>query len=381
MEIQNPSFHVSLDWNDHTTAIANFGRCHAQKATGALRALEAMPWFDGCSSLDGLAFDGCSPFGAPVAFDFGRVPHCGCLCPPRMECSGPPAGQGLQKEPEGFPPGSVRTAGGYTVVPGQGPQGWSIFGPGKEMKDGPLTNVWGDPHVNESDGTRWDFTKNSNFRLPDGTLIGVQTTSQQGASVTKSLDIVNGADRASITGIDANQPKTSEISYDGYEFRNELVSSEPERDTFVLGGDGKSVQWFQERNGEMRGLVTGATVNAQGNYEQTLDKDAVYSVDPGLTPAVGSAAWGNELRSEITDDVARSAVPQDLKDAFASFVGMDHEQAQRADVATAWPSWFGGLPNSFSTLDDAFGAVHGLGLEVLSFARLSSGIRTLGLPA
>jgi hypothetical protein len=201
--------------------------------------------------------------------------------------------------------------------------------------------------------------------------------------VTKSLDIINGADRVSISGIDMNRPETSEIRHDGYQFRNELATSAPERDTFVLGGDEKRIHWFQERNGVNQGLVTGSRVNAQGNWEQTLDETKDYAVDSSLRPAVGSPAWGNELRAGLADTIAESTLPQELKDLFATFVGHDHEQAARMEEARG--SWstgrIGGLTDGFDSLDEVIAAIGSLGRELLAHAHLSSGLRPRGLVA
>ena len=103
---------------------------------------------------------------------------------PNIQFSGAPAGQGLNKNPGGgWPENSIQTAGGYTIVP-EGNASWKIFDKGAKPGDAAMTHVWGDPHVNEKDGTRWDFTKDSNFRLPDGTTIAVHTSSETGQSVT-----------------------------------------------------------------------------------------------------------------------------------------------------------------------------------------------------
>lgn len=312
----------------------------------------------------------------PCAHQQAMAPGCGCLQPPSIEACGAPAGKGLTTNPEGWPQGSVRTAGGYTVVPEGKQAAWSIFGPDQKPGDKPMTRVWGDPHVDEGDGTRWDFTKNSNFRLPDGTMIAVDTTSQTGQSVSKSLNIVNGADRVSVTGIDQNKPVTSQVSRDGYEFRNQRIAENPCRDTFVLGGDGdKNVSWFRERAGEMEGLITGSksNVDGKGSYDQVIDKGKEYFVCPNLTPPVGSAAWGNQLRSAIVD-TASTYLPKDMSKAVTAQVALD-DQVTRFQSALQeqlkglfGDNFFGGLFRLFGG-GDLFGqgsqAVGGLGNTML----------------
>src|SRR5688572_18166005 len=50
--------------------------------------------------------------------------------PPALQCAGPPPGRGLTKNVAGWPKGTIRTAGGYHVVP-EGRSNWSIFAPGQ----------------------------------------------------------------------------------------------------------------------------------------------------------------------------------------------------------------------------------------------------------
>lgn len=248
---------------------------------------------------------------------------CGCVPQPGIEFSGAPAGKGLQTNPGGgFPAGAVRTAGGYTIVPEGKDAAWSIYAPGQKPGEKPMTRIWGDPHVDEKDGTRWDFTKNSNFRLPDGTNIHVGTTSQTGQSVSASLDITNGTDRVQVSGIANNRPVTSAVTADGYLARAQLSNS---TDTFHVGGNGSTdVRWFKETNGVMEGQITGAYYDGKTNrYEQRVNKDSQYFVDPSLRPPLGSDAWGNQLRMEAVDIARRSGNPQ-YANAMAHLMEADH---------------------------------------------------------
>ena len=218
---------------------------------------------------------------------------------PGPQQSSAPAGKGLMPADD-FGPQAVRTAGGYTIVPETKDAAWSIYAPGQKPGDTPNTRVWGDPHVTEADGTRWDFTKNSSFRLPDGTNIAVTTTAQEGQSVSKALDITNGADRVQISDIDKNQPKRSVITPDGYTARANLAAN----DTFHLGGDAQGkVQWFKQNpQGKLEGEVVSAKL-VNNQYEQTVDPSSQYVVDPSLRPAVGTAAWASLIRSQTIDAV------------------------------------------------------------------------------
>jgi len=273
------------------------------------------------------------------------LPSSGHVPRPSLDHCAAPAGKGLTMAPEGFPKNAIRTAGGYTIVPTGSQNSWHVYAPGQKWGETPMTNVWGDPHVNESDGTRWDFTKNSDFRLPDGTLIKVDTTAQTGASVTKGLTIVNGADRVSVSGIDANQPKVSAISHDGYAWRAEHVDANPGRDTYVLGGSKQDVRWYKETNGHIQGLVTGSkTVN--GSYEAILDRKTGYSVSDELKTDPFTPAWGNAFRSYVADLLGRLPLSQGVQDLAAAYLNVDHQQG--AWASSGWGG-FGGLGHTFPT--------------------------------
>lgn len=99
---------------------------------------------------------------------------------------GNPSGLGMKDQ------NTVVTSGGYEIkVNGQ--SDWTITGP-----DGKSTHIWGDPHVDESDGGKWQFKKPTTFILGDGTKINVSVgrdPKHPDATVTTGLDIINGENR------------------------------------------------------------------------------------------------------------------------------------------------------------------------------------------
>ncbi|MBZ4417161.1 DUF1521 domain-containing protein [Myxococcus sp. RHSTA-1-4] len=110
--------------------------------------------------------------------------------------------------------GTITTPGGYKIEQ-LGQFEWKISGP-----DGKSTRVWGDPHVDESDGGKFDFKRNTTFSLPDGTEIHVTTKpwGNSGMTVTGQLDITNGHDHVTVSDIDKGKGKVSaKIEKDGYE--------------------------------------------------------------------------------------------------------------------------------------------------------------------
>lgn len=244
-----------------------------------------------------------------------RAPGGGVLESPTTtsQCSSGSSGS-LQKNPPGWPAGSVKTSGGYTVAP-RGGTNWDIFGPDQKVTDAPMTHVWGDPHVHEGDGTTWDFTKSSNFRLPDGTVVGCQTTSETGQSVSKRLDIVNGDQHVSIDGLDSTTPTTSEVTATGEQVRRQL---DARADDFVLDTNGapNEVRWLRERNGTIDGLVTGSTQDAQKTYDQTVQK-----LDANGRPYGGSSSAAEMLGTEAFEQQLRDCITRVFEGLFGELLG------------------------------------------------------------
>ena len=318
--------------HQHREQLHNFVRSLVD--SNPAQALQAMNQIQGAPSFDQLVRSGSAP-------PSHAIPACGCMPPPAVGLSGAPAGKGLATNEPGWPSGTVTTAGGYRVVPEGSQAAWSIYAPGQNPGEKPHTRVWGDPHVDEKDGTRWDFTKNSDFALPDGTRINVETTSEHGQSVSAALNIVNGADRVRIDGING-RPQTGSVSQDGYEWRANHISSNPGRDTFHLGGDKDNVHWSRERDGHIDGVVTGAHFDkAQNRYEQNIDPTLQARVDPSLRPPFGSRAWGNMIRSETNDAFAKLGLGPHASHQFAQHMHMDHLQGQfQADMRALFSRQF-----------------------------------------
>jgi hypothetical protein len=327
------------------TSLALHYQAHSAQASQALQALQALDQMQFCGGAHAQQFNALQ-----------MAPQCGCVPQPQVQFSGAPAGKGLTKNPEGWPNGAIRTAGGYTVVPEGGSNAWKIYSPGQNPSDKPNTRIWGDPHVDEKDGTRWDFTKSSNFKLPDGTLIRANTTSETGQSITKSLEIINGNDSVQIGGIDKNRPQVGDVQHNGFARRMQLMSEG--RDTFTLGGSKDNVQWFKT-SGDQQGLITGAKYDGK-QYVQNVDGNKQYCVCPEMRPEFGSRAWGNQLRSEMADYVARMPwFNSDQKKAYGEYLQQDHLMSRLASLSS--PNAFGGTCGCFPSWGQASGAVTSLG--------------------
>ena len=141
------------------------------------------------------------------------------VSPPTLEDSAPPSGS-LSNEG-----GRVTTPGGYQIEP-LGQYEWKITGP-----DGKSTRVWGDPHVAEGDGGKWDFKRDSTFVLGDGTRINVATKPYNDMTVTSNLEIISGNDRVNIGGIDQGKGQIGDVTHDGFQRVNAFGG----KDVFVMG--------------------------------------------------------------------------------------------------------------------------------------------------
>jgi hypothetical protein len=326
-----------------------------------------------------------------------QMPRCGCLPTPNVGLSGVPAGEGLRTNPQGWPENTVETAGGYRIV-AEGNTNWSVYAPGQNPGDKPHTRVHGDPHVAERDGTNWDFTKDSDFVLPDGTRIFADTDYDaargNGQSVTKRLVISNGADRIEVDGIDRGRPELGQITPDAYEWRalhltnpeangsNRYGQAESQHDAFHLTGDRENVHWVRERDGNFDGVVKNGSrkIDAGGHqiYEQDVDPTLNPTTARELRPAPGSREWGNALRSQLNDAQAtawRQLYGQDIG-ALGALQGAygihgNHIEGEfRADMM----DWmFGGLPGYFNAYQyGPFAAMY----DMISLLRSDSDWRT-----
>ncbi len=264
------------------------------------------------------------------------IPRPGTPAPPAATVTPPPAQQpepGLQVGGvEGFPAGAVRTPGGYTIVTTGDDATWKIYGPGQKLSDEPLTKVWGDPHVNEKDGTRWDFTKDSNFMLPDGTVIRADTTSETGKSFTQGLSIVSGNDRVEVTGVNSKNPKVGQPSKDGEAWMNQNAATLTQGATFTMRTDGKNVDWFRATNGKLEGVITGSVANFDGknSYDQVIGGNGQASganvdLQGALKRFGGQAAGGlgflgadvESFLSQVGGALQSLSEQDSLKDLFA----------------------------------------------------------------
>ena len=171
--------------------------------------------------------------------------------------------------------GVITTPGGYKIEATSQFE-WKVTGP-----DGKSTRVWGDPHVDEGDGGKWDFKRDSTFVLGDGTRINCSTTDYgNGMTVTKGLEIISGNERVQISDIDKGKGKTGAVTQDGYAHVNSFGG----KDVFVMGKEtddwsfgGKEVigsnnggESFKLGGALAAGTTQGGKANSNSNFFDKL---------------------------------------------------------------------------------------------------------------
>lgn len=170
----------------------------------------------------------------------------------------------------------IKTAGGYTIEQ-LGQFEWKVTGP-----DGKETRVWGDPHVAEGDGGKWDFKRNSTFVLGDGTKINVTTApyGSNGMTVTSKLEVISGNDRVVVSDIDKGKGKVGTVTQDGYAHANSFQG-----DVFVQGQEtddwsftGKEITGSKnggesfELGGQLNPPTNGGNVRAENPFEEMINR-------------------------------------------------------------------------------------------------------------
>lgn len=153
----------------------------------------------------------------------------------------------------------VTTEDGYTLNFTGKKESWTITSP-----DGKETLIWGDPHVVESDGDKWDFTEQSSFSFGNN-KVTVETIEKGPGVYTQAVTIYNGDDRVTISGIDSNKLSLDAWSFDGVAHDGAL---EDGVGYSLLDGEGDAFSWEQvldESNSD--------SIEAEGEATEDEDSD------------------------------------------------------------------------------------------------------------
>ena len=140
---------------------------------------------------------------------------------------------------------TLRTVDGFTLRAEGKEEAWSITGP-----DGNTTRIWGDPHVTESDGGRWDFTKRSTFVFGNNKAT-IEVTPKNDKTMSARLTVYSGNERVTISGLDTNKPVVTAVSQDGKQHDDSLA-------------DGVVYQRKSNKTGESWTTKVGSKVSVMG---------------------------------------------------------------------------------------------------------------------
>ena len=177
----------------------------------------------------------------------------------------------------GLPANAVafETAAGYVIVfddvnggrRGKG-ESMQVFGPDNRE----LSQVWGDPHLWEGDGTKWDFTTDGDMVLPDGTLIKMDTTynpnSGSHMSFLETVTIVSGDNKVEVTGISSNNAQAGSITNDGATWRENHQSTTAQAagySQFFMALEGDKIHYHAMMQGTEQGIVSGSRYDSSLN--------------------------------------------------------------------------------------------------------------------
>ncbi|MFL5346214.1 MAG: DUF1521 domain-containing protein [Hyalangium sp.] len=208
--------------------------------------------------------------------------------------------------------GVITTPGGYKIEATE-KFNWKITGP-----DGKSTEVWGDPHVKESDGGEWQFKKNSTMVLPDGTRINISCKPYgNGATVTGDLDIIAGNERVQINGIDQGKGRVSDLTHDGYNYMNQNEG----RDVFVMGKD--TDDW----------TFHGKEVTGSENQGETIKtgNDMAAGTTPSTTPSTSPSTKPTTNLKDLTTKLQQMVdMFRSLAQVFSSLKNLENVLGKRS---------------------------------------------------
>jgi hypothetical protein len=137
---------------------------------------------------------------------------------------------------------AVRTLDGFVVRAEGRDQAWSITGP-----DGKTTRIWGDPHVTESDGDKWDFLNRATFMFGKNKATVEVVPAGNGQTLSARLTIYSDYERVTIDGIDKDKPSITAASTDGLQHDASLADGEIYKRALTANGEA----WISKATGKI----------------------------------------------------------------------------------------------------------------------------------
>ena len=138
---------------------------------------------------------------------------------------------------------TVRTSDGYVVRAEGREAAWTIAAP-----DGKTTRIFGDPHVLENDGDRWDFKQRGTFAFGANKVTVETVPIANGTTVSSRITLYSNGERVTIGGIDKNKPTILALAGDGRQHDDALSDGDIySRDTTKTGES-----WWLVHNGKKK---------------------------------------------------------------------------------------------------------------------------------
>ncbi|ABF92166.1 hypothetical protein MXAN_2458 [Myxococcus xanthus DK 1622] len=241
--------------------------------------------------------------------------------------------------------GKITTPGGYTIEQ-LGQFEWRVTGP-----DGKNTRVWGDPHVDESDGGKFDFKRDTSFVLGDGTRINCSCKPWgNGMTVTGQLDVVYGDSHVRVTDIDKGKGKVGQVTNKGMD---EVVRfhSNQSADVFHMGQN--AADWTFHGK-EIVGHENGGDVHKVGEAVITERRTMAFNYSAAAdSPAAGEVAQNWDMNTNLPQV---KPLPWDMSSAKPELNKLNETFDSISKVFDQLKNTNANGFNPFRKADDLFGA-------------------------
>jgi hypothetical protein len=138
---------------------------------------------------------------------------------------------------------TVRTSDGYVLRAEGKEAAWTIAAP-----DGKATRIFGDPHVLESDGDRWDFKQRGTFVFGANKVTVETVPVSNGTTVSSRITLYSNGERVTIGGIDKNKPSILALAGDARQHDDGLSDG----DIYARAATKNGESWWLVQNGKKK---------------------------------------------------------------------------------------------------------------------------------
>jgi hypothetical protein len=140
---------------------------------------------------------------------------------------------------------TVRTSDGYVVRAEGTEAAWTIAAP-----DGKTTRIFGDAHVLENDGDRWDFKQRGTFAFGANKVTVETVPLPNGTTVSSRITLYSNGERVTIGGLDKNRPTILGLAGDGRHHDDALSDG----DIYSRATTKTGESWWLVHNGKKKAM-------------------------------------------------------------------------------------------------------------------------------